>query len=79
MKAAFFHEKGYLSVTELERPKVGISAVLVKVKACGICGTDLHILKGEFPVSPPLILGHEFLGEVAEKRSEVTSVDIGGG
>lgn len=79
MKAALFHEKGYLSVTELERPKVGISAGLVKVKACGICGTDLHILKGEFPVSPPLILGHEFSGEVAEKRSEVTSVDIGGG
>lgn len=79
MKAALFHEKGYLSATELERPKVGISAVLVKVKACSICGTDLHILKGEFPVTPPLVLGHKFSGEVAEKRSEVNSVDIGGG
>ncbi len=46
----------------IPEPKAG--EVLVKVEACGICGTDRHLLRGEFPSKPPLTLGHEFSGHV---------------
>jgi 2-desacetyl-2-hydroxyethyl bacteriochlorophyllide A dehydrogenase len=51
--------------------------VVVKVAACGLCGTDLHILKGEFAPSLPLIPGHEFAGEVVAVGSAVTELREG--
>lgn len=61
-------------------PKVGAEDVLIKVKACGICGTDVHIYegdKGAAEVTPPTILGHEFSGVVAEVGANVTGVKVG--
>ena len=51
--------------------------VLIKVKAAGVCGTDLHIWHDQFPYWPPVIIGHEFSGEVVEIGSDVKNVKIG--
>ena len=61
-------------------PKVGPKDVLIQVKACGVCGTDVHIYegdKGAAEVTPPTILGHEFSGVIAEVGSEVTNYKAG--
>ena len=51
--------------------------VVVQVKYCGVCGTDLHIIKGEFPAAEKLILGHEFAGVVAAVGASVLHVKVG--
>lgn len=80
MKSAVFYGKHDLRVEESVMPKVGAEDVLIKVKACGICGTDVHIYegdKGAAEVTPPTILGHEFSGVVAEVGANVTGVKVG--
>ncbi|HEY3298182.1 MAG TPA: zinc-dependent alcohol dehydrogenase family protein, partial [Armatimonadota bacterium] len=58
-------------------PEIGESGVLVRVHACGICGTDIHILHGEHIVKFPVIPGHEFSGEIVEAGVAVTNVRVG--
>lgn len=80
MKSAVFYGKHDLRVEEHEMPAVGPKDVLIQVKACGVCGTDVHIYegdKGAAEVTPPTILGHEFSGVVAETGREVRSVQVG--
>lgn len=80
MKSAVFYGKHDLRVEENEMPKVGPKDVLIQVKACGVCGTDVHIYegdKGAAEVTPPTILGHEFSGVIAEVGSEVTNYKAG--
>ena len=69
--------KGVMQVQEMPEPVLQAGHVVVEVKATGICGTDLHIQSGEYPVDPPVILGHEFSGVVAETAPDVTDVQIG--
>ncbi|GAA1091931.1 zinc-dependent alcohol dehydrogenase family protein [Nocardiopsis composta] len=65
MRAAIITEPGSITVGERPEPAPTADGVVVRVGACGICGTDLHIADGEFPPSPyPLVPGHEFAGEV---------------
>ena len=65
----------------MDIPKVGVNDILIKVKKSAICGTDLHIYKwdewAQQTIKPPLIIGHEYMGEVVEVGSEVTRVKIG--
>ncbi len=80
MKSAVFYGKHDMRVEDSAMPKVGAEDVLIKVKACGICGTDVHIYegdKGAAEVTPPTILGHEFSGVVAEVGANVTGVKVG--
>ncbi len=63
MKAAVYDGKE-LSIKIVSEPKITDSQVLVHIKAVGICGTDLAIVKGSLPTPLPIILGHEFTGEV---------------
>lgn len=80
MKSAVFYGKHDMRVEDSAMPKVGAEDVLIKVKACGICGTDVHIYegdKGAAEVTPPTILGHEFSGVVAEVGANVTGVKAG--
>lgn len=66
MRAAIVDKPGSVRVGEVADPVPGDGEVLVRVRACGICGTDLHIAAGEFPPTPyPIVPGHEFSGEVA--------------
>lgn len=61
-----------------DSPRVGKRQVLLRVRAVGVCGTDIHILKGRLPgVKPPLVLGHEFAGDVLDTGPAVTRVRPG--
>lgn len=80
MKSAVFYGKHNIKIEEKELPIVGSEDVLVEVKACGVCGTDVHIYegdKGAAEVTPPTILGHEFAGVVAEVGKNVTKYKKG--
>lgn len=78
MKAVVIERPGAIAVTDVSEPDVGPDDVLVRVGACGICGTDLHIADGEFPPTPyPIIPGHEFAGEVVAVGSNVTDIAEG--
>lgn len=83
MKGSFFvgaDQNPKFEVRKMTFSPLGPHDVLVNNKACGICGTDVHIYhgeKGSADVTPPVVLGHEFAGIVAEVGSEVTSVKVG--
>ena len=65
MRAVVWETPGKLAVTEVPDPSPGHGQLVVKVGACGICGTDVHIADGEFPPTPyPIVPGHEFAGRV---------------
>ena len=74
MKAARFYGKGNMVVEEIPVREPEEREVLIRVKFCGICGTDIHIFggdKGASEVTPPVTLGHEFSGEVVKTGSAV--------
>mgnify|MGYP001202136883 FL=1 len=74
MKSAVFYGRHDLRVEERPIPEVGPQDVLIQVKACGVCGTDVHIFegdKGAAEVTPPTILGHEFSGIVVKTGDSV--------
>ncbi len=83
MKGSFFvgaDQDTKFEVREMTFAPLGPKEVLVNNKACGICGTDVHIYhgeKGSADVTPPVVLGHEFAGVVVEVGTEVTSVKPG--
>lgn len=77
MRAAIVESVGKVSVTTVPDPTPGPRDVVVKVAACGLCGTDLHILQGEFAPTLPIVPGHEFAGEIVELGSDVTELAIG--
>ncbi len=65
MKALVLEQYNHLVYQEVEEPKIGPAEVLVRVKACGICGSDVHGLDGSTGRrQPPLIMGHEASGEI---------------
>jgi len=78
MKAAVFYGLGDLRF-EADRsdPMPGPDDVLLRVAACGICGTDRHIMHGEFDTVPPVIIGHECAGEVLATGDDVTPLAPG--
>lgn len=80
MKAAVVHEFGKpLTIEEVPLPEPGPGQVLVKVRACGVCHTDLHAVHGDWPVKPklPLIPGHEGVGYATALGPDVTHLREG--
>ena len=79
MKALVKFKKGVgnMEIQDVPEPKAGAEDVKIKVKACGICGTDIHILRGEFEYATPVILGHEFTGVIVEKGTRVKAWEPG--
>ncbi|MFI6251975.1 zinc-dependent alcohol dehydrogenase family protein [Streptomyces sp. NPDC051016] len=77
MRAAVVEAPGRVTVTTVPDPTPGPRQVVVEVAACGLCGTDLHILRGEFAPTLPVVPGHEFAGRVVERGREVTELAIG--
>ena len=69
--------EGFLSLQERPKPTCGAGEVLIRVAYGGICGTDLHIRHDQFAYYPPVILGHEFSGEVVEVGDGVTAYAVG--
>ena len=80
MKSAVFHGKCDIRVEEREIPSVGPEEVLIKVMACGVCGSDVHIFEGDqgsTTTVPPLIQGHEFAGIITEVGENVKDWKVG--
>uniref|UniRef100_UPI00403F9B34 zinc-dependent alcohol dehydrogenase family protein n=1 Tax=Candidatus Enterococcus willemsii TaxID=1857215 RepID=UPI00403F9B34 len=80
MKALVLTEKQTMTIQDLAIPEITADEVLVKVKYCGICGTDVHIFNGEpgsAEVTPPVVLGHEFAGEIVKIGENVTQLAVG--
>lgn len=77
MNGAIYRGSGVLEVDELPTPEPCGDQVLVKVAACGICGTDLHILRDEYDSRPPVVLGHEFAGEIVAVGPDVDGRRVG--
>ncbi|MFF3374190.1 zinc-dependent alcohol dehydrogenase family protein [Streptomyces sp. NPDC002680] len=77
MKAAVIESVGKAVVMEVPDPTPGPRDVVVEVAACGLCGTDLHILQGEFAPTLPIVPGHEFAGTVVGVGAQVTELSLG--
>ena len=77
MKAAVFVEPGRIVLEEKPIPDVGPGDALVRVTTTTICGTDVHILKGEYPVEPGRIVGHEPVGVIEELGQGVAGYQPG--
>lgn len=77
MKAAVFVEPGRIALREKPKPKVGPRDALLRVTTTTICGTDVHILKGEYPVARGLTVGHEPVGVIEELGGAVTGYTVG--
>ena len=63
--------KGNVEVRDVPIRRPEADEILIKVKYCGICGTDLHIYADEFPNTPPVVMGHEYCGTIAEVGEKV--------
>jgi len=77
MKAAVFVCPGKIILDEKPIPSIGPGDALVKITTTTICGTDVHILKGEYPVAPGRIVGHEPVGVIADLGPGVTGYEVG--
>ena len=77
MRATVFHGPNDIRVEEVPRPHAGAGEAVIRVTLTTICGTDVHILKGEYPVRPGLVIGHEPVGVIDELGAGVTGYEIG--
>src|SRR6202140_4690256 len=77
MKALVFHGTNQIAIERVPIPKPGPGEAVIRVTLTTICGTDLHILKGEYPVRPGLVIGHEPVGVIHELGVGVTGYEVG--
>jgi threonine dehydrogenase-like Zn-dependent dehydrogenase len=77
MKAVRFLGSGRVSVDDIPEPLVGAFDVLIEPLAVGVCGTDIHIVEGDYRSSPPVVLGHEVCGRVVATGESVVALAIG--
>ena len=77
MKALVFVGPNKIELVEKPIPTPGPTDALIKITTTTICGTDVHILKGEYPVKPGLTIGHEPVGVVVELGSAVSGYQVG--
>ncbi len=77
MRAAIFRGPGDVHIERVPRPQAGPGEAVVRITLTTICGTDVHILKGEYPVKPGLVVGHEPVGVIDELGAGVTGYEIG--
>jgi 2-desacetyl-2-hydroxyethyl bacteriochlorophyllide A dehydrogenase len=78
MRAVVLNRPTDFAVAEVPDPVPTAAEVVIRVRATGICGTDLHIVDGEFPPTPyPIIPGHEFAGEVVAVGADVSYFSVG--
>jgi D-arabinitol dehydrogenase (NADP+) len=77
MKSVVIEKPNEISLLERDRPEPGPRELMIQVMASGICGTDLHIYRGEYMGNYPVIPGHEFSGAVAAIGSQITRFKVG--
>jgi threonine dehydrogenase-like Zn-dependent dehydrogenase len=78
MRVGIFEKQGVLRLATKDLRSLREDEVLVRVESCGICGTDLHIVDGTSRSSPPVVLGHEYAGEVEDVGRGVQNPEIRG-
>lgn len=69
--------RGFVELRDVTEPVCTSDQVKIKIAACGVCGTDIHVWHDNFPYWPPVILGHEFTGTVVEAGSECIRFKVG--
>lgn len=78
MKAAIYQGIDKMTVEDIAKPEIQAGTVLIKVKACAICGGDLRTFRhGHAAIKPPIVLGHEIAGEIVEAAPDVTTYSVG--
>ena len=78
MERALLSAIEHLEIETVESQKPAAGEARVAIAACGICGSDLHMYRGDHPVlRPPLVMGHEFVGNVVEVGEGVTNLKVG--
>jgi threonine dehydrogenase-like Zn-dependent dehydrogenase len=77
MRATVFHGKEDIRVEEVERPHAGVGEAVIRITLTTICGTDVHIVRGEYPVRSGLIIGHEPVGIIEELGAGVSGYEVG--
>lgn len=77
MRANVFHGPNDIRVEEVPRPSAGVGEAIIRITLTTICGTDLHILRGEYPVKPGLVIGHEPVGVIEELGEGLIGYEIG--
>jgi threonine dehydrogenase-like Zn-dependent dehydrogenase len=77
MKATVFHAPNDIRVEDVERPRPGPGEALIRITLTTICGTDVHIVKGEYAVKPGLVIGHEPVGVIEELGAGITGYEVG--
>ena len=73
MKAVVFKGKDRIGLEEVPKPTARAGEAVIRITMTTICGTDVHIVRGEYPVKPGLVLGHEPVGVIDELGSGLTS------
>jgi alcohol dehydrogenase len=77
MKANVFHGPNHIRVEEVPCPHASAGEAVIRITLTTICGTDLHILRGEYPVKPGLVIGHEPVGVIEELGEGLSGYKIG--
>ncbi len=77
MKANVFRAPGKFGLEEKPIPRAGVGEAVIKVRLTTICGTDIHIVRGEYPVKPGLTIGHEAVGVIHELGEGLTGYKLG--
>jgi (R,R)-butanediol dehydrogenase/meso-butanediol dehydrogenase/diacetyl reductase len=77
MKAAIFKGQNQMAVADVPKPTAGRGEVVLKVHACGICGSDLHAVQYGLGMPPDTVMGHEFCGEICEIGPDVKGFKLG--
>src|SRR6187399_3698594 len=77
MCATVFHSPHHIEVQAVPRPRAGVGEAVIRITLTTICGTDLHILRGEYPVKAGLVIGHEPVGVIEELGEGLSGYKIG--
>src|SRR6187399_210850 len=77
MRANIFRGINEIHIEEVDCPHAGVGEAVIRITLTTICGTDLHIVRGEYPVKPGLIVGHEPVGVIEELGAGVTGYTVG--
>jgi threonine dehydrogenase-like Zn-dependent dehydrogenase len=77
MRANVFHAPNDIRVERVPKPRAGAGEAVVRTTLTTICGTDVHIVKGEYPVRAGLVIGHELVGVIEELGAGVTGYSVG--
>lgn len=77
MKAAVLEKVNKIEITDIPVPKPASDEVVIKVKTCGMCGTDLKLYTGQYTARVPVVPGHEYAGEIVEVGKSVRNLRPG--